>query len=171
MNLRTYYRALLRRFGSQRWWPAESPFEVMVGAILTQNTNWSNVEKAIANLKSHDLLDPERLHAVDTATLALLIRPTGYFNVKAARLKTYVAWFWERYGGNVRRMAAQPMEQLREELLEIKGIGQETADSILLYALDMPIFVVDAYTNRIFSRHHLVPEESSYEEMQDYASG
>ena len=169
--LETYFRALLRHFGPQGWWPAETPFEVMVGAILTQNTAWTNVEKAILNLKAGNLLDPRRLHETDAGTLALALRPAGYFNVKAARLKAFIAWFLERHGGDVEALKRVEPARLREELLEIKGIGRETADSILLYALDVPTFVVDAYTWRVLSRHGLVPEETEYGEMKELFEG
>jgi len=165
--LETYFRALLRHFGPQGWWPAETPFEVMVGAILTQNTAWTNVEKAILNLKAGNLLDPRRLHETDAGTLALALRPAGYFNVKARRLKSFIAWFMDRAGGDAGRLRPIPPARLREELLEVRGVGRETADSILLYALGIPTFVVDAYTWRILSRHGLVPEETTYEEMKD----
>ena len=140
----------------------------MVGAILTQNTAWTNVEKAIRNLKERRLLDPHRLHAVDLRTLARAIRPSGYFNVKARRLKSFIRWFVTRTGGDVRRLKRRPLPELREELLAINGIGRETADSILLYALDFPTFVIDAYTTRVLSRHELVDPESGYEEMKEF---
>ncbi len=165
--LESYYRALLRRFGPQRWWPGETPFEVMVGAILTQNTAWPNVEKAILSLKANRLLDPPRLREIDAETLALAIRPAGYYNVKAKRLKNFIEWFMARAGGDAEVLRRADPGRLREELLEIKGVGRETADSILLYALGVPTFVVDAYTWRVLSRHRLVPEETSYEEMKD----
>jgi endonuclease-3 related protein len=165
--LRKYYSALLERFGPQRWWPAETPFEVMVGAILAQNTAWKNVERAIASLKAYDLLDPRRLDATDAGTLALAIRPAGTFNVKARRLKAYVEWFLRRFDGVPARMGRVPLARLREELLEIKGIGPETADSILLYAVGLPSFVVDAYTYRVLRRHELIPEGAGYDEMKD----
>lgn len=165
--LRKYHDALLRHYGPQRWWPGETPFEVMVGAILTQNTAWTNVEKAIANLKTYGLLDPHRLNETDAGTLALAIKPAGYFNVKARRLKSYVEWFVRRFDGDPERMKRVPLATLREELLEVKGVGPETADSILLYALGLPSFVVDAYTYRVLSRHGLVSEETSYDEMKE----
>jgi endonuclease-3 related protein len=170
-TLRKYYEALRRRYGPQRWWPAETPFEIMVGAILTQNTAWTNVEKAILNLKASGLLDARRLHEIDAGTLALAVRPSGYYNQKARRLKGFVAWFLDRFDGDVGRMKAEPPARLREELLAIKGIGRETADSILLYALGHPYFVVDAYTHRVLWRHALVPQETSYEEMQATLEG
>mgnify|MGYP000901118049 FL=1 len=154
------------RFGPRHWWPGETPFEVMVGAILTQNTNWKNVERAIANLKSERLLDPGRLLDLHPATLAKLIRPAGYYRVKAGRLRHFIAYFVEAYGGKVKRMAAEPTGKLREELLAVKGIGPETADSILLYALEKPAFVIDAYTRRILSRHALCAEDETYDDLQ-----
>lgn len=165
--LRSYYRALRRHYGPQHWWPGETPFEVMVGAILTQNTAWANVEKAIRNLKALDLLDADRIDRLDAQALAIAIRPAGYFNVKAKRLKAFVRWFLERYGGDVARMRAAAPARLREELLEVSGIGPETADSILLYALGHPSFVVDAYTHRVLSRHGLLGEESTYDQMKE----
>jgi len=165
--LKRYFKVLLKVYGPQHWWPAETPFEVMIGAILTQNTNWTNVEKAIANLKILELLTPEAIHRVDVSSLARAIRPTGYFNVKAKRVKAFVAWLWKTCRGDVKALARIPPADLRTELLEISGIGKETADSILLYGLNHPVFVVDAYTYRVLARHRLVPQETSYDEMQD----
>lgn len=166
-RLDQYYRALRKAFGPQHWWPGETPFEVMVGAILTQNTAWANVEKAIANLKGAGMLDPHRLDRADLPTIARLIRPAGYFNVKAKRLRAYVRWFVERFDGDVRKMSGVT----RDELLEVHGVGRETADSILLYALGRPEFVVDAYTWRILHRHGFVPEETDYDEMKSLFEG
>jgi len=158
--LRKYFEALLAHYGPPKWWPADTPFEVMVGAILTQNTSWKNVEKAIHNLKVYDLLDARKIHELDQDTLAMAIKSAGTFNVKAARLKGFVAWFLARFDGDVGRMKQASPDRLREELLEVKGIGPETADAILLYALEMPVFVVDAYTHRMLTRRldpfHLV---------------
>ena len=154
------------RFGPRHWWPGETPFEVMVGAILTQNTNWLNASRAIANLKSQRLLDPQKLLDLHPATLAKLIRPAGYYRVKAGRLRHFIAYFVEAYGGKVKRMAAEPTGKLREELLAVKGIGPETADSILLYALEKPAFVIDAYTRRILSRHALCAVDETYDDLQ-----
>lgn len=165
-NLQGIYSRLLARYGPQQWWPADSPFEVIVGAILTQSTNWQNVERAIENLKSHKALTPRRLHALSEEQLAQLIRPAGYFRQKAKRLKALVEHLYAHHQGNLNKMLAQPTEQLRSELLSIWGIGPETADSILLYAAQKPIFVVDAYTRRIFSRLGLVSAKISYEELQ-----
>ena len=153
-------------FGPQHWWPGETPFEVMAGAILTQNTSWTNVEKAIANLKSAGNLTPEALHRIDLALLAELIRPAGYFNIKAKRLKSFVDWLFGDYGGELTNLQSISTDRLREELLAVKGIGRETADSILLYALDRPVFVVDAYTARITLRHRLIEPGADYEQLR-----
>lgn len=155
-------------FGPRQWWPGETPFEVVIGAILTQNTNWSNVEKAIKNLKTAGKLSPEGIYELSVTELAELIRPSGFFNVKAKRVKAFINWLFSRYKGNLSKMFAQDLQALRGELLSVKGIGPETADSILLYAGNMPTFVVDAYTHRIFSRHELIPEESTYDEMKSF---
>jgi endonuclease-3 related protein len=160
------YRALFRAYGPQHWWPGETAFEVMVGAVLTQNTAWSNVEKAIANIRGRGLLSPSLLAAVPRRRLAALIRPSGYFNVKAQRLHNLVAFLMDRFQGNVKRMFRRDPVSLRQELLAVHGIGPETADSILLYAGDKPLFVVDAYTKRIFSRHGIVPSGASYDDVQ-----
>ena len=167
-SLLDYYRTALKELGPQHWWPGETPFEVCVGAILTQNTNWKNVEKAIGNLKSRGLLDPHRLHAVPAGDLASLIRPAGYFNIKAKRLKSFLKFLVEEYEGSLDRMFEERLETLREKLLSVKGVGPETADSILLYAGRKSIFVVDAYTKRIFLRHEIVSEEADYHEIQRY---
>jgi len=162
------YNALLAHYGPQQWWPGETPFEVMVGAILTQNTNWGNVEKAITNLKNAGALSPEIMHEMAADDLARLIQPSGYFNIKAKRLKAFISYFIERHSGCIERMRDEPCERLRSEILSVPGIGPETADSILLYALDCPVFVVDAYTKRIFSRHGFFPETSDYHQVQSF---
>ena len=149
------YQTLHGAFGHQHWWPGETPFEVIVGAILTQNTAWTNVEKAIANLKKTGSLDPRKMNQMSEKKLAELIRPSGYFNIKARRLKSFLHFFFSGYGGSISRLAQEDGEALREKLLKVKGIGPETADSILLYALNKSYFVIDAYTKRIFSRHRL----------------
>jgi endonuclease-3 related protein len=161
------YRRLYRAFGGQHWWPADSPFEVMVGAILTQNTSWRNVERAIANLRKRGLLSPQALEECDPGILRVLIRPAGYYNIKVRRLKNFVRWFCENYRGEVDRMRQQPLEVLRAQLLSVQGVGKETADSILLYALEKPIFVVDAYTHRVLERHELVDSEADYDMIQE----
>mgnify|MGYP001558586999 CR=1 FL=1 len=165
--LKDVYKRMLKAWGPQHWWPGETPFEVMVGAILTQNTAWTNVEKAIKNLKAAGVLDPRQLHELPLSTLAALIRPAGYYNVKAKRLKSYLAWFVERFDGSVERMFELPLSSLREELLGVKGIGPETADSILLYAGGLPSFVVDAYTYRILLRHGMIAEDATYDDIKE----
>jgi len=160
------YDRLARRFGPQDWWPADGPFEVAVGAILTQAVSWSNVERAVANLKRHNVLSPEGLRDVDETELAGLVRPTGYYNAKARKLKSFARYLWDRYDGHLERMFSEPADLLRRELLEVHGIGEETADSIMLYAGGIPVFVVDAYTRRIATRMGLVDERASYREVQ-----
>jgi len=154
-------------FGPQHWWPADSKFEVIIGAILTQNTNWANVEKAILALKEKKLLNPEALFRLPPRQLAGLIKSAGYYNLKAARLKNFLKFFFSLYSADIKRMAAQDSITLRRQLLAVKGIGPETADSILLYALNKPVFVIDAYTKRIFSRHRLLTEDAAYDQAQD----
>lgn len=161
------FEKLYRFFGPQGWWPAESPFEVCVGAILTQNANWKNVEKAIENLKKQNLLTPEALYQLSEREIAEFIKPSGFYNLKAKRLKNFLKFLFENYQGDLKRMKEENPETLRRKLLEVKGLGPEAVDSILLYALDMPLFVVDAYTYRILFRHRLCPEETTYEELQN----
>ena len=160
------YRALYRSYGPQHWWPGDTPFEVMAGAVLTQNTAWGNVEKAIANLKRERLLTPSRLTGVSSKKLASLIRPSGYFNIKTRRLKNLLVLVRNRYRGNLKRMFADDPESLRASLLGVNGIGPETADSILLYAAKKPFFVVDAYTRRILYRHGFISNNADYHEVQ-----
>lgn len=167
-RLLQYYQTALDKLGPQHWWPGETPFEVCVGAILTQNTNWHNVEKAIQNLKSRDLLDPHRLYALPAQELAQLIQPAGYFNIKAKRLRNFLKFLLESYDGDLEKMFEERLESLREKILLVNGIGPETADSILLYAGQKPIFVVDAYTRRIFLRHAMISEEADYHEIQGH---
>lgn len=157
------YRVLRTAFGHQRWWPGETPFEVMIGAILTQNTAWTNVEKAIANLRKNGQLSFRALCRLPASRIAKMIRPAGYFNVKARRLKCFVEFLARECGGDLSLLRSQPMPVLREKLLGVNGIGPETADSILLYALEKKSFVIDAYTRRIFSRHGLMAEDEPYE--------
>jgi len=164
--LKKIYNDLYQAFGPRNWWPAESAFEVMIGAILTQNTSWNNVEKAIRNLKKKGVLSPEGIRNLSKLKLAYLIKPAGYYRVKTGRLKAFVNFLFEEYKGNINRMKLESVETLREKLLKIHGIGPETADSILLYALEKPIFVVDAYTRRILSRHKLISAKASYNEIQ-----
>jgi endonuclease-3 related protein len=160
------YQKLYQAYGSRHWWPGETSFEVMVGAILTQNTSWRNVEKAIQRLKENGILNPEGVYHLKKSQLAPLIRSSGYYRIKADRLKSFVDFLFEEYGGDLKRMKSERLAELREKLLGIKGIGPETADSILLYGLKKPIFVVDAYTKRILSRHGMISEKASYEEVQ-----
>ncbi|MGE5197786.1 MAG: endonuclease III domain-containing protein [Deltaproteobacteria bacterium] len=139
----------------------------MTGAILTQNTNWRNVERAINNLKKNKLLTPQLLHKISCRKLALLVRPAGYYNIKARRLKEFLHFLFKTYGGSLKKMSAVDTRILRQQLLGVKGIGPETADSMLLYALNRPVFVVDAYTKRVFSRHRFIREDATYEETQN----
>jgi endonuclease III related protein len=164
--LRQYFDALFQAHGEQHWWPARSPFEVIVGAILVQNTSWVNVERAIANLRRAKLLSPSALEKVPRAKLACLIRSSGYFRQKARKLKEFVKFLRKEHRGSIAGMVRSPTEQLREQLLNVHGIGPETADSILLYAGNHPVFVVDAYTRRILRRHRLAHGKEPYEEIR-----
>lgn len=160
------YERLLAHYGPQHWWPAQTPFEVIIGAILTQSVAWSNVEKAIVNLKDARALEPAVLHALPVDQLARLIRPAGYYNAKARKIKAFVAHLHERYRYDLDVLLSQEVEALRHELLSIYGIGPETADSIILYAAGKPVFVVDAYTRRLLSRLGLVSKTIGYDELQ-----
>lgn len=162
------YDQLLAYFGPRGWWPAETPWEVMVGAVLTQNVAWRNVEQAIANLKQAGVLELEALYQAEEAQLAELIIPTRFYKTKARKLKVLAAYVMERYGGDLGLLFSRPLWDLREELLGLWGLGPETVDSILLYAGSYPIFVVDAYTRRIFSRLQLLPADATYQEMQEF---
>ncbi len=161
------YHKLYHAFGPQHWWPGGSPFEIAVGAILTQNTNWANVEKAIASLKNKRALSAKGIYEMKAEKLALFIRPAGYFNVKARRLKAFIHFLINDYHGSMGRMKNEKLDTLRTKLLNVHGIGPETADSILLYALDKPVFVIDAYTKRVLSRHSVINHDESYERIQD----
>jgi endonuclease-3 related protein len=161
-----YYEALYHRWGPQNWWPAQSRLEVIVGAYLTQNTNWSNVEKAIANLRRGRALSVRALREVPLRRLETLIRPSGYFRQKAKKLKTFIRFLDKKYSGSLDRMFAQPTDKLRQELLALNGVGPETADSILLYAGNHPVFVVDAYTRRLLERHGHIAKKATYEETR-----
>lgn len=160
------FERLLAHYGPLSWWPAETPFEVCVGAILTQNTAWSNVERAIAALKTAGCLTPAGMRDIERGQLAALIRPAGYFNVKSRRLKEFMAWLFARYNGSLERMFSGDWRLLRDELLAVHGIGPETCDSILLYAGGKPTFVVDAYTRRLFHRLGVLNEQAGYEETR-----
>ncbi|MBN1342666.1 MAG: endonuclease III domain-containing protein [Phycisphaerae bacterium] len=170
-TLREFHDALLAAYGPRHWWPGETRTEIMVGAVLTQNTNWTNVERAIANLKSADALDWHRLNDMGHDELAALIRPAGYFNVKARRLKKLVEWVVGEFDGDLDAMFARSTATLREELLNVNGIGRETADSILLYAGGHVTFVVDAYTARVLRRHGLIDEDADYELIKELFEG
>jgi endonuclease III related protein len=166
-TVRTIYRELSRAWGPQHWWPAETPFEVIAGAILTQNTSWTNVERALGNLRAKNALSVAGIRALPIRELEQLVRSSGYFRQKAARLKEFVTFLDRRYEGSIDAMLARPTVELREELLAQKGVGPETADSILLYAGQHPIFVVDAYTRRVLERHEAAAENASYEEVRE----
>jgi endonuclease-3 related protein len=164
--IRSYYHALFSAWGRRHWWPAQSRFEVIVGAYLTQNTSWTNVEKALGNLRRARLLTIRGIRRTPQPKLELLIRPAGYFRQKTQRLKTFVSFLDERYVGSLTRMFARPTPELRDELLALHGVGPETADSILLYAGNHPVFVVDAYTRRILERHQIVSSGAGYDEIR-----
>jgi len=165
-ELMRIYDRLYSAFGPQHWWPGDTPFEIAVGAILTQNTNWGNVEKAIENLKREKALSARVIHKMPHEKLSRLIKPAGYFNIKAKRLKAFVDFLMKDYGGSLKRMENEDMHLIREKLLNVNGIGPETADSIILYALEKPIFVIDAYTKRVLSRHGIIDHDESYERFQ-----
>lgn len=165
-SLKEIYHILFHFFGPQHWWPAQTPFEVVVGAILVQNTNWANTEKAIKSLKKARMLTPIKLKTCSVKQLASLIKSAGYFNIKAKRLKNFIHFLFGEYQGSLRKMAQEKTETLRRRLLSVNGIGEETADSILLYAFHKPVFVVDAYTRRIFLRHKFFKKDCDYQEIQ-----
>jgi endonuclease-3 related protein len=167
-SLMEIYNLLLSTFGPQNWWPAETELEMMVGAILTQNTSWNNVEKAILNLKEKNLLSIQKLSQITASILAEYIRPAGYYNLKVKRLKNLINFIVDRYNGDINNLFSFDTETIREELLTVKGIGLETADSIVLYGAGRPIFVVDTYTHRILTRHGLIEEEAAYNDLQSF---
>jgi endonuclease III related protein len=160
------HTALYARFGPQDWWPGRSRFEVAVGAVLTQHTAWTGVTRAIGNLRAAGRLSPRRLQRLSLPALGRLIRPAGTWRLKAVRLRALARFFLERAGGRVERLRRAPLEILRSELLEVRGVGPETADAILLYALGRPVFVADAYTRRVLSRHRIVPADLGYEALR-----
>ena len=166
--LKQVYDRLLGAYGPQSWWPGDSPFEVMIGAVLTQNTSWGNVERAIDNLRREELLEPHALDQVPPEELEQLIRPAGYYRVKARRLRNLLRLLVDRYGGSIEAMFRTSLPELRDQLLAVNGIGPETADSILLYAGGLPAFVVDAYTARVFARHGWIPFDADYHQIQEY---
>ncbi len=165
-DLMRYYEAMATSLGPMHWWPAEKPFEVIVGAILTQSTAWANVERAIDNLRSAEMLTASAIGKARLSRLACLVRPSGYFRQKAKKLKAFVRFLETQYGGSLDRMFQTSTLELREKLLAVHGIGPETADSILLYAGNHPVFVVDAYTHRIFSRHGITGGKPNYEHVR-----
>ncbi|MBW8035584.1 MAG: endonuclease III domain-containing protein [Planctomycetes bacterium] len=167
-RLKEIYELLFSSYGAQHWWPGDGRFEMIAGAILVQNTNWGNTELAIENLKAAGCLDAKKVFAMDTSELAGLIRPAGYYNVKAGRLKNFLGWLFENYDGDLSRLEGLDSYSLREELLGVKGIGRETADSILLYAFQRPVFVVDSYTCRVLFRHRLIDAEAGYEQVREF---
>lgn len=172
VSVKGTFDILYKFYGPQGWWPAKTRLEVIVGAILTQNTAWANVEKAIANLRSKNAISSiDSLHRISGAKLASLIRPAGYYNIKSKRLKNFVSFLHRRYGGSLKSLARRNTKDLSGELLNINGIGPETRDSILLYAFERPVFVIDAYTKRIFSRHGLFKEDISYDLAQRFFIG
>jgi len=164
MRFKSVYQSLFKKYGEQKWWPADSPFEVMVGAILTQNTAWLNVERALDNLKHANVLTPQKIIESNHDALAQWLKPSGYFNIKAKRLKQFCEWYVEQneYAG----LKQNHSIKLREMLLSVNGVGPETADDILLYAFNRKIFVIDAYTRRIFSRLDLVDASLDYEALR-----
>ena len=166
-QLRRYYQALYQAWGRQHWWPADTAFEVIVGAYLTQNTAWTNVERALANMRAAQVLNLAGVRHISLAKLERLIHPSGYFRQKAKRLKTFVAFLDQKYSGSLENLFSQPTGKVREELLGLNGVGPETADSILLYAGNHPVFVVDAYTRRVVERHKILPEKTDYEDIRD----
>lgn len=165
-NLIEIYNRLYEAYGPQNWWPADTPLEVMVGAVLTQNTSWRGAAQAVANLKREGVLGIADLQALDSGKLAELIRPAGYFNVKARRLKNLIGFAAEAFNGDLKAVSRLSTSELREQLLGVHGVGPETADSILLYAFQRPIFVVDAYTRRVMSRHGLIHQAAGYDLLQ-----
>ncbi len=165
--LQELYRRLYQHFGHQNWWPGDTPFEILIGAILTQNTNWKNVERAIANLKKDGLLSLAALSALSREQLAEYIRPAGYYNIKADRLRNFFSLINGQWGGDLDSFLRLPASVLREELLSVKGIGPETADSMVLYAAGKPVFVVDTYTHRILIRHEIIDEFFDYYMIQE----
>lgn len=166
--MNSIYKKLYGHFGPQHWWPADSPFEVIVGAILTQNTNWRNVEKAINSLKKHKFLTPQKLFSLPDKELAFLIKSAGYYNSKSKCLKSFLKFFLTDYRASFRKISGEDVYVLRNKLLSVYGIGPETADSILLYALHKPVFVVDAYTMRILQRHKLSSKNADYAQVQEF---
>ena len=170
-KIRDIYDILFKTFGHQHWWPGDTQFEIILGAILTQNTSWQNVEKAIRNIKNAGLMAAAKIYALPEDCLAQLIRPAGYFNIKTKRIKSLLKWLFDNYEGSLEAVGNLSDHALREQLLGIKGVGRETADSIMLYAFGRAVFVVDAYTARILSRHGLIDEYCDYEQLRELLEG
>lgn len=168
VRLETLFSRLFEAFGPQQWWPADSPFEVMVGAVLVQNTAWKNVRRAIDRLREAGKLSPEAIHATGERELQELIRPAGYYRIKAKRLRHLVDFLITAYDGSIAAMRAAPPDRLREELLRVHGVGPETADSILLYAAGIPSFVVDTYTHRVLARHGWIGYDADYHQIKEF---
>lgn len=167
-SLQTTYQQLLAAYGPQFWWPGDGPFEIMIGAVLTQNTSWKNVELALENLREASVLDPDIIHDMPVEELAEMIRPAGYYRQKAKRLKNLTRLLCDEFNGSIERLFELSTQDLRERLLAVNGVGPETADSIALYAAEKPIFVVDAYTNRVLKRHGWIDFEADYHEIQQH---
>jgi len=165
-QLRLYYQRLFDLWGGQHWWPARTRFEVIVGAYLTQNTSWTNVERALRRLRSLGVLSIAGIRGMPVQELEAAVRSAGYFRQKARNLKTFLAFLDDKYGGSLDRMFSRPTEELRTELLALNGVGPETADSILLYAGNHPVFVVDAYTRRVLERHGIIGPKAGYDEIR-----
>jgi len=170
-QLRQMYAALLDAYGTRKWWPAETAFEVVIGAFLTQATAWRSVERSIANLREAGMLTVEAIRGISEETLRELIRPSGFVQRKAASIKEFVQFLDERYGGSLEQMAEEPTAELRTQLLALRGVGPETADAILLYALEHPVFVVDEYLRRVVTRHELLPANARYADLQALGDG
>ena len=168
-ELNDAYEQLFQAYGPQHWWPGDSPFEIIIGAILTQNTNWKNVERALNHLREADLLSVSSLRNTSVEELAELIRPAGYYRQKSKRLHNFLHFLDERYDGSLELLFDNSVDELRMELLSINGIGPETADSIVLYAANMPTFVIDAYTARVFVRHGWIDADARYDDLKQYA--
>jgi endonuclease-3 related protein len=162
------YERMLAKLGPQHWWPGDSPFEIMVGAVLVQNTAWRNVERAIENLRNAGVMDPHALYKIPPSELAELIRPAGYFQLKTKRLRNLLRFVIEQYDGSLEAMFGTSLASLRDQLLTINGIGPETADAILLYAGGMPTFVVDTYAHRILARHGWIDYDAAYDDIKDH---
>lgn len=170
-KLMNMFDLMLGHFGPQHWWPGVTVIEIMVGAVLTQNTNWTNVEKAIESLKRGNFLSVEAINSMSSTLLAHCVRSAGYFNIKAARLKNLVGFITEKYNGDIPSLLQEDTDELRRGLLSVRGVGPETADSILLYAANRPVFVIDAYTYRILNRHGLADEQAPYDDLQELFMG